>query len=388
MFISYAQQGEDVVLRRAFPHDDGFFIDVGANHPVDGSVTKAFSDAGWKGINVEPSRLFDVLQRHRPWDVNLRAGLSDREGELEFYEFPEAEGLHTFVRAEADRARAEGFDYVTRRIPVTTLARVCEQHVRREIDFVSVDVEGHERAVLAGGDWRRWRPRVVVVEATRPRSSVSAHEEWEPILLKADYLFASFDGVNRYYVRREDRHLADVLRVPPNALDLYVPFASFSRVGQLLVSTLLLEIRRLKGNVRAAHEHAARLAEGLERAREEVRRLSEGFRREATEAQARLAAALLALAADDRAAGGAVAHRPVGAAELDAKLGRARATLELTAATAGSVRAALEQAAARPDRPDADDLRAEVARIQEQLDLAGTFLAALECRAAAEGRAA
>jgi hypothetical protein len=32
------------------------------------------------------------------------------------------------------------------------------------IDFVSIDVEGHEPDVLAGFDLQRWRPRLLVIE--------------------------------------------------------------------------------------------------------------------------------------------------------------------------------------------------------------------------------
>ena len=53
--ISYAQNQEDVLLRREFPDcTNGFYIDVGANDPVWDSVTKHFYDRGWHGINIEP----------------------------------------------------------------------------------------------------------------------------------------------------------------------------------------------------------------------------------------------------------------------------------------------------------------------------------------------
>jgi hypothetical protein len=53
--VSYAQNYEDILLGRALRKSEGFYIDVGANHPVFHSVTKLFHDRGWRGINVEPS---------------------------------------------------------------------------------------------------------------------------------------------------------------------------------------------------------------------------------------------------------------------------------------------------------------------------------------------
>src|SRR5579863_744930 len=74
--VSYAQNGEDVLLGRAFGwQTDGFYIDVGANHPVNDSVTKAFYDRGWRGINIEPGRVFEKLAAMRPRDVNLPIAL-------------------------------------------------------------------------------------------------------------------------------------------------------------------------------------------------------------------------------------------------------------------------------------------------------------------------
>jgi hypothetical protein len=54
--ISHAQNHEDILLWRAL-HDveDGFYLDVGAQDPSYDSVTRAFYDRGWRGINIEPA---------------------------------------------------------------------------------------------------------------------------------------------------------------------------------------------------------------------------------------------------------------------------------------------------------------------------------------------
>jgi hypothetical protein len=162
-------------------------------------------------------------------------GASDRAGELDFFEFAgRLSGLSTFERGEAEaHVKARGAAYVRRRVPVMTLAEICERHAVGEVSFLSVDVEGHELAVLRGADWRRWRPRVVVVEATRPMTSEPAHEGWEPVLLEADYLFAAFDGLNRYYVRAEDKGDVEKLKTPVNVFDDFEPYAHKKRVERL-----------------------------------------------------------------------------------------------------------------------------------------------------------
>ncbi len=86
--VSYAQDAEDVLLKRVFPQDyQGFYIDAGASDPVRFSVTKHFYDQGWRGVNIEPvPSVWLRLRDQRPRDVNLNAALSDREGRLTFYE--------------------------------------------------------------------------------------------------------------------------------------------------------------------------------------------------------------------------------------------------------------------------------------------------------------
>ncbi|MFM8846915.1 MAG: FkbM family methyltransferase, partial [Actinomycetota bacterium] len=82
--ISSAQNGEDIVFLRALgDQPDGRWIDVGANHPVNDSVTKNFYDLGWRGINIEPVQYFhDLLVQQRPRDVNVRALASDKPGRM------------------------------------------------------------------------------------------------------------------------------------------------------------------------------------------------------------------------------------------------------------------------------------------------------------------
>lgn len=225
MIVSFAQNAEDVVLARAFSgRTSGLYVDVGAAHPVDHSVTKHFHDLGWTGINIDPHPGFlALLEEHRPSDVNLGMAVSDHSGEATFFLGPSHHPGGSTLSAEvAAGAWDEGGSTTTVRL--ATLSEILAEHVGdATIDFLKVDVEGHEREVISGCDWDRWRPSVILVEATRPNSSVPSHEAWEPALLAAGYALALFDGLNRFYARARDVDLLRILSAPANVFDDWVP---------------------------------------------------------------------------------------------------------------------------------------------------------------------
>jgi FkbM family methyltransferase len=226
--ISYAQNFEDVVLGRVFHSCPcGRYVDIGAYDPVVDSVTKHFYDRGWSGVNVEPvARFHRKFSEARPRDWNLNAVVGAADGTVEFVEWGDS-GLSGY-RQLFDSADAErlGFRPSTSTLPMMSLASITRQLPPGDVEFLKVDVEGAERDVLAGADWSSFRPRVVVVEAIRPNLSLSAGRaiepmwhEWEGILLANGYEFALFDGLNRFYYRREEPQLRERLSYPANVTD-------------------------------------------------------------------------------------------------------------------------------------------------------------------------
>jgi FkbM family methyltransferase len=232
-FVSFAQNGEDVVLARALQPDrtTGFWIDVGAGDPRVDSVTAAFADRGWHGVNIEPlGPEFERLVADRPRDVNLRVALGAAPGVGKLFEGPVENRGSSTMRAEvAARYVESGQVFTPREVRVMTLAQVVADHAPETVDLLKVDVEGLEAEVLAGADWSRFRPRVVVVEATVPNSSEPSHEAWEPMLLELGYQLALFDGLNRFYARADEPELLTTLSTPANSLDHYVPFLWLNR---------------------------------------------------------------------------------------------------------------------------------------------------------------
>lgn len=221
-FITYAQNFEDVMLWRALKHVGvGFYVDVGAWSPNIDSVTRAFYEAGWHGVNVEPNpEFFEQLERDRSRDTNLRVAVGDHEGAVTI-NFVSNPGLSTANDAFAELHAKDGWAVRREEVALTTLAAIWEKHVPpgHAVHFLKIDVEGLEEAVVRGNDWGRNRPWVLLIEATLPMSQVESFDGWEPILLANKYAFAYADGLNRYYVADEHADLLTTFKYPPNVFD-------------------------------------------------------------------------------------------------------------------------------------------------------------------------
>lgn len=220
-FISYAQNFEDVMLWRALKHvEHGFYIDVGANDPDTDSVTKAFYERGWRGINIDPvPQWHKALSEKRQRDINLQLAITEQAGQRTFYDV-ENTGLSTLVEGHAKSASDLGYGYKSISVQCATLEEVWKKYGLSEVHFLKVDVEGAEEEVLRSLDMRVHRPWILVVEATRPMSQVAVHESFEPLLLENNYRFVYFDGLNRFYVAEEHyASLADAFSAPPNVFD-------------------------------------------------------------------------------------------------------------------------------------------------------------------------
>ena len=249
-FTSYSLNFEDVILHRVFAgRERGFYVDVGAGHPRFENDTCALHERGWTGINVEPNEAFiEAFRDARPGDRNLCLALSDAEGELLYHEIP-GTGLSTLDAAQAAAHAARGHEIRVRQVPVSTLARVLDEAEAPAVDLLKVDVEGLEEQVLAGNDWTRFRPRVVLVEATFPESPERRPTGVRQFLEERGYHYAHFDGLNDFYVE-QDFEAHGAFALPPNVFDGFVLRE---------VADLHAEVAVLRSEFRSAQTYAMSL---------------------------------------------------------------------------------------------------------------------------------
>jgi FkbM family methyltransferase len=169
--VSFSQEGEDCVISRFFDGTpSGFYVDVGAHHPIRFSNTFALYLRGWHGVNIDaqPGSM-KRFRRLRPRDVNLELAVGSEDGSLVLTQFDEP-ALNTLDPSLIPDRLAAGYRVIGEAtVRVQPLATVLDQYVggSTDIDLLTVDVEGLDVAVLSSNDWNRYRPRLVCVESLR-----------------------------------------------------------------------------------------------------------------------------------------------------------------------------------------------------------------------------
>jgi FkbM family methyltransferase len=170
----------------------GFFVDVGANAPKDGSQSYAFEQQGWDGVLVEPQPdLAERLRRERRAKVFAVACSTPANAgkTLTLY----LAGIQSSLAPDFYAAGMQRAGTVA--VPVMTLDQLLtEAGAPAPLDFVSIDVEGHDIEVLDGFDLARWRPRLLLIE------DVVQNLRLHRYLTGRGYRWFRRTGINSWYV--------------------------------------------------------------------------------------------------------------------------------------------------------------------------------------------
>ena len=170
--LSFSQYGEDLLLwellRREGRTAGGFYVDVGAFDPIRYSNTNLLHQKGWTGLNLDLNdAAIARFNQIRPGDINVNCAVSDEEQDMVLCKYP-ADATNRLLPTNAvDRKSLLGEDpiYTTtvKGLPLSAiLKKYLPQNAR--FDFMDVDCEGHDLAVLKSNDWSKYRPFILAVE--------------------------------------------------------------------------------------------------------------------------------------------------------------------------------------------------------------------------------
>lgn len=143
----YSQSGQDEwVVKLLNNKENGYFLDIGAYDGVESSNTAHLErELNWSGINIEAnSHAFGRLVHNRS-TINIYSAVSDYNGTCFF---------------SGDSIAEQGEEVVCKK-----LTTILEQYnAPKYIDYLSIDVEGHEYTILKDFDFATWTIGLMTVE--------------------------------------------------------------------------------------------------------------------------------------------------------------------------------------------------------------------------------
>jgi len=193
----HAQNDEDRALARIFAKTErGTCLEVGANDGVNLSNTYYFEELGWQCILVEPnSDCCNKIRKSRQATL-FECAASEKEGYAVLHVGSGSDDVYSSLEAEHLTENRECYRPVV--VPIRTLNAILEEAGVASLDFVTIDVEGHESQTLRGFALDRWNPHLVLLED----SSDMTDAEVEHHMQQAGYCRFWRSGANDWYARR------------------------------------------------------------------------------------------------------------------------------------------------------------------------------------------
>ena len=207
----YSQFGEDIILRELIKKNksDGFFVDVGCYHPKKYSNTYALYKKGWRGINVDMEEdkilAFNMV---RPQDYNVLCPVSDKREEKTIYRYGRY-GLDTTI-SEDCAVRADVAPLDKKIVQTKSLNEIINEspYKGRQIDVLSIDVEGMDFKVINSLDLNVYKPKIVIIEDEHNNIEDILETDSYKLLRKNSYALRSWTFYSLIFVL----HGADLLK--------------------------------------------------------------------------------------------------------------------------------------------------------------------------------
>lgn len=182
--ISFSKSGDDLQIMKLITGlGAGTYVDVGSWHPIKASNSYFFYVRGWEGLCIDPNpELSDLYIRCRPTDSFVNCAIGNDSNSLSYYMLPDSQSSMNTLNVEFLKARhLESAVQRVVEVPVRSLANVLNEHLPtdKRFDFMDIDVEGSDLAVLKTNDWSIFQPEIVLVETSVAISEDVASETTE-----------------------------------------------------------------------------------------------------------------------------------------------------------------------------------------------------------------
>ena len=165
-----SQFQEDIFILNQFPEGYvGKYLDVGCFHPTRHSNTFKMHKQGWKGINIDLNPLtIELFNYARPKAINLNIGVSNSDTKKKLYFIDELNTQNTLDKNQLlflkNHHNIKEDEISEKIIKVRKINSILEENKFHDIDFMNLDVEGHELEILENLDFKKNKIKYLCIE--------------------------------------------------------------------------------------------------------------------------------------------------------------------------------------------------------------------------------
>ena len=162
---TYSMNGEDIFINNYFQNKIGFYVDVGAYHPLELNNTYLLHKRGWSGINIDINSLsIDYFNFLRPNDININIALSNKKTIKTVYYQKKMSPLNTLKIKQAKKIFVGNIK--REKIRSETLSTVINNTKLKEkkISFLNIDTEGSDFEILKNFNFKKYKPELICIE--------------------------------------------------------------------------------------------------------------------------------------------------------------------------------------------------------------------------------
>ena len=192
----YAEFAEDIMINRIFNNiQDGFYLDIGAYHPIKGSLTYTLHKRGWKGMNIDLSKTsIDLFNIARPKDININCAISNFSGDTHYFENSPINQQNSLMSNNVGQKKIKIKSY--------KVDEILSLNNINKVDFINIDTEGNELDILESINYEKTNPYLFTIEENSFFMNNNSKLAKIKFMKEKNYELINIIGVTMFFVKK------------------------------------------------------------------------------------------------------------------------------------------------------------------------------------------